>query len=228
MPPGARWWTLGKLRAYAAQSEPFVHIDSDVFLWERLPDRLSGAAVLAQNPERFTVGSGAYRPDLLELAFREADLGLPVEWSWYAAHGGDTAACCGVFGGSDLGFIAHYADAAAGMALRADRARLDLARLGTVGINILVEQYFLSACSAYHALGAERPRAGLAVEYLFPSAGEAYAPEQGGEARFTHLIAAAKRDPVALKRLDRRVQRHHPVQYMRLCRYLARRGPSRG
>src|SRR5690349_4701476 len=34
------WWTLGKLWTYRAQSEPFIHIDSDVFLWKRLPPAL--------------------------------------------------------------------------------------------------------------------------------------------------------------------------------------------
>src|ERR1017187_9186373 len=35
-----RWWALGKLRTYALQTTPFVHIDSDVFLWKPLPDGL--------------------------------------------------------------------------------------------------------------------------------------------------------------------------------------------
>src|SRR5262249_42856235 len=36
------WWALGKLYAYRMQTEPFVHIDSDVFLWRPLsPDPAS-------------------------------------------------------------------------------------------------------------------------------------------------------------------------------------------
>jgi Family of unknown function (DUF6734) len=34
------WWTLGKMMTYRAQAEPFVHIDEDVFLWQRLPREL--------------------------------------------------------------------------------------------------------------------------------------------------------------------------------------------
>jgi hypothetical protein len=44
------WWNLGKIHAYHLQMEPFVHIDSDVFLWKRLPPRLEHADVFAQNP----------------------------------------------------------------------------------------------------------------------------------------------------------------------------------
>jgi hypothetical protein len=30
------WWSLGKIEAYRRQHEPFVHIDTDVFLWKPL------------------------------------------------------------------------------------------------------------------------------------------------------------------------------------------------
>src|SRR5262245_5668599 len=45
------WWNLGKLCAYRAQEEPFLHIDSDVFLWRPLPAETAAGAVIVQNPE---------------------------------------------------------------------------------------------------------------------------------------------------------------------------------
>jgi hypothetical protein len=57
------WWALGKLYAYAAQSQPFIHIDSDVYLWRALPDEIIAAPIFAQNPECFKFGQGCYRPD---------------------------------------------------------------------------------------------------------------------------------------------------------------------
>src|SRR4051794_18448095 len=35
-PSDPGWWALGKLEAYRLQRDPFVHIDTDVFLWKRL------------------------------------------------------------------------------------------------------------------------------------------------------------------------------------------------
>src|SRR5687767_1744547 len=58
------WWALGKLYAYRAQREPFVHIDSDVFLWQRLPPQLEQAPLLAQNPEPFVAGQSYYQPEV--------------------------------------------------------------------------------------------------------------------------------------------------------------------
>src|SRR5437588_499165 len=46
-----RLWMLGKLYAYRAQTEPFVHLDTDVILWKRLPTGVEGAPVFAQNPD---------------------------------------------------------------------------------------------------------------------------------------------------------------------------------
>src|ERR1700733_2703918 len=37
------WWALGKLVAYSLQDQPFVHIDSDVFLWKSLSKEVAEA-----------------------------------------------------------------------------------------------------------------------------------------------------------------------------------------
>ena len=55
------WWMLGKLVAYSQQTVPFVHIDSDVFLWNALPAHVAMAPVFAQNPEQHLAGRD-YRP----------------------------------------------------------------------------------------------------------------------------------------------------------------------
>lgn len=47
----AALFALGKLKLIAEASEPFVYMDTDVFLWKPLPERLLGAPVFAQNIE---------------------------------------------------------------------------------------------------------------------------------------------------------------------------------
>ena len=37
------WWAIAKLHACAAQDAPFLHLDSDVFLWQPLPAALLAA-----------------------------------------------------------------------------------------------------------------------------------------------------------------------------------------
>ena len=55
-----RYWGYTKILAYARQSEPFVYIDSDIYLPRPLPKRLERAALVAQNRE---YGTAYYKND---------------------------------------------------------------------------------------------------------------------------------------------------------------------
>jgi hypothetical protein len=45
-------WSLGKILAYSIQDEPFLHIDSDVFLWKEFPASIESAEVAVQHKEK--------------------------------------------------------------------------------------------------------------------------------------------------------------------------------
>lgn len=214
------FWALGKLYAYRMQERPFVHLDSDVYLWKPLPERLRRAAVFTQNPEPFDLGAFYYRPERVEACLLAEPGGwVPEEWDWYLRSGlplrGD---CCGILGGANLELIRHYAGEAIRMAENpANRAAW--ARLPGRDVDMMVvEQFYLSACVEYHA----RPEGrfpGERMEYLFPGFSEAYAPGAGEEAGFTHLLGQAKFEGALMGRLEARVARDHPEAYERVLRY---------
>lgn len=58
-------WSIHKLHTYVtAEDDPYLHIDSDVFLFEPLPERLLKADLFAQNPESISLyGAIATLPD---------------------------------------------------------------------------------------------------------------------------------------------------------------------
>jgi hypothetical protein len=60
------WWALGKLEAYRRQKSAFIHLDTDVFLWQPLAPEFAGADVIAQNPEFIEVDRGCYCPGEFE------------------------------------------------------------------------------------------------------------------------------------------------------------------
>ena len=212
------WWTLGKLYTYMSQQQPFIHIDNDVFLWKRLPLELSRSPVFAQNPERFTFGEGAYRPDLWEEAVRAVDGELPSEWTWYTHRRGSEAVCCGIVGGCDNEFMAYYADRAIHMVQNAQNKRALVTSTEKLGFNILVEQYFLSACVNYHRLCPQSPFFGIDIKYLFATEEEMTINAE--RAGYTHLIAGSKRNVGIAERLERRVRQDYPDEYQKLTRYL--------
>ena len=145
------WWTTGKLVAISEQDEPFVHLDPDVFMWDRLPPSLTAAPVFTQNPEPYTPGGTYYRPELIESALAVGHgTWLPPEWSWYRRAGVvPRGECCGIVGGQDLAFLHHYAEQ--GLRLIDEPANAARARAARPqDLSITLEQYLLAACIEHH------------------------------------------------------------------------------
>jgi hypothetical protein len=220
-PEDPHWWVLGKLYAYRSQRKPFIHIDNDVFLWKKVSPDITKAPVFAQNPERFSFGQGAYRPDRWEDAVNAAGGFLPCEWTWYTHRRGSEAICCGIVGGCNIEFMGHYAERAIQMIQRNEHNVTSLKPTEKLGCNILFEQYFLSACINYHRLHPESPFYGIDIKYLFDSEEES-AIELNAERRgYTHLVSGAKKNGTLVERLERRVRQEYPDQYRRLTSYLS-------
>jgi hypothetical protein len=214
------WFNLGKLYAYRAQTAPFVHIDNDVFLWKPLPSWTESVPVFAQNPERLSLdGASVYRPEACAAAIRSEGW-LPEEWAWYLAAGGDEAVNCGVLGGSDVSFLAYYADMAIN-AIEHPRNHAPWARLDAkVADGILVEQYFLSACLSYHRERVDSPYKNIRIQYLFDSFASAFDEAQAAILGYTHLIGGAKRNRRLTERLETRVRQDYRDHYKRCLKYL--------
>jgi hypothetical protein len=44
-------WAIPKILTYGKQQTPFIHVDGDVFVFEKFSNELSNARLIAQNPE---------------------------------------------------------------------------------------------------------------------------------------------------------------------------------
>jgi hypothetical protein len=218
----AEWWALGKLYTYRAQTEPFVHLDTDVFLWNGLPKRINTAPVLAQNPEYFPFTGSWYRPEAFDVALKATGGWFPPEWEWFVARCHGEALCCGIVGGTHVPFLNYYADLAIRI-IEEPRNQDAWGLLGSkMGGNMLFEQYFLSACLAYHGHYDESPFHGVHSRCLFNSGVDAFKPDEARQAGYTHLIGQAKENPDLLERLEQRVARSYPEHYRRCIDYLKR------
>ena len=209
------WWAAGKLAAYAEQTEPFVHIDSDVYLWKRLPERMEQASVFAQNPEWLVANESCYDPASLETALRRSpDWWLPVEWHWYRSQEKQQyAPCCGILGGTDTEFLRKYSETALQILRDTRNAKALEAYTEKISQTILIEQYLLGACIDYSR---------MAPEFLFDSTSDAMDEHKTNEAGYTHLIAGAKHEPWISHRLELRVRSEYPEYYERCWDVAAR------
>ncbi|MBD1911929.1 MULTISPECIES: DUF6734 family protein [unclassified Leptolyngbya] len=220
------WWVLGKLWAYRSQSHPFIHVDSDVFLWKALPPDLATAPVLTQNPEYFVFGEHDatcwwYRPEIFDQRVRQTGGWLPDEWHAYLVQRSNRAYCCGIFGGTQVDFIRHYADLALQIATHPRNQAAFEHMDNKPGDCLLIEQYFLAACVNYHRQHPNTPFPGVAMECLFATPESAFSEEQPQQLGYTHLIGNAKHDVAIAHRLEQRVARDYPEQYERCLQYVA-------
>jgi hypothetical protein len=220
------WWALGKLTAYSLQDQPFVHLDTDVFLWQALPDGLAGAPVLAQHPETYHQADDRCGPRIVEDAFARAGVPLPAEWQWSRSRPARhfVQANCGIVGGTQVGFLRGYAQLALDLVLSPRHAAAWAAVPGKAELNTTVEQFLLVACAEYHRSDPASPHRGVYLRYLFPSTGAAFDPARAARLGYTHLLAEAKQDPQVTARLAARVRREDPAFYRRCERVAAAGG----
>ena len=215
------WWALGKFIAYGLQDQPFVHVDTDVFLWKPLPKWVAQSPVFTQCPEFYANGS---KPSLwaIEDAFTRQGTQLPVEWKWARSRGQDyfREENCGILGGTRIDFIRHYSRLALNLALRPENASAWSHLPDKWSHNFTLEQFFLAACVDFHNAHPASEYCGVTVGHLFPSVAEACDINRAARAGFTHLWGGTKTHPAVGKRLEERMRREDP-SYFRLCEKLA-------
>jgi hypothetical protein len=216
------WWVLGKLRAYQAQTKPFIHLDNDVFLWKALPEKVDTASVFTQNSEYFVFGqSSIYRPNIFTQKIMSSQNGwLPNEWKWFLERQGNWGFCCGILGGNHVDFIRHYSSLALKIVENTNN-QIALKNMTDKKIDsILLEQYFLAACLEYHKSEIDPSYKNLYMQCLFESVEDAFNPHKAEEVGYTHLIADAKRDIKLAHRLEQRVSKDFPDLYKKCLHYL--------
>lgn len=196
-------WGVAKVLTYSQQSEPFVHIDADVFLAKPLPERVTRAKLCAQSlesPEEMPQFKGIYA-----LPLQSMRAALP--WLPRSIRGPGPARAaynCGIFGGTDLAAVNTYAREALTLMTCPENVRAWLSIGATPGAcgpyNVVIEQLLLYE---------EAFRLGVPVETLFESIAAAYEPGRAGEVGYAHLmgskVAEPRRTSASLRAACRRV-----------------------
>lgn len=99
------FWALPKIKTYAVQDKPFLHIDGDVFIWEPFPKQILNGEIISQNLEVTT--------EYYQKAWDEISSHLdyiPAEIENYISKTNNFACNMGIFGGNDINFILKYAE----------------------------------------------------------------------------------------------------------------------
>lgn len=98
-------WALSKIKTYSLQTEPFLHIDGDIYLPRPLPERVLNAPLVAQNRE---VGTKYYRQMMDEGVLKFPSIKLPEYIEKGLRENSIASYNMGFFGGTDISFIQKY------------------------------------------------------------------------------------------------------------------------
>lgn len=203
-------WAMAKIYSYSIQQEPFIHLDSDLFLWKALGPEVLNADLVSQNLE---VDLYFYRDILAEIKQHFAY--IPEVLAPVADAGHVYASNAGMLGGRHLPFIRAYCQEAFTFI---GNNRPHLEKVSSFGLNFLVEQCLFH----YMARGQHVP-----VTYFMPDPVDH--PLFQEYVRFTdvpgvamiHTVGAFKRQGFICDQLARRLRRESPAHYYRiigLCR----------
>lgn len=63
----SQWWAFPKIYVYSLQKEPFIHLDNDAYLWDKLKEEMSTYDFISQNLESVHDKSHKYYKDAIRV-----------------------------------------------------------------------------------------------------------------------------------------------------------------
>ena len=197
-------WALAKISTYAMQTEPFLHVDGDIYVPSPLSQEALSAPLIAQNRE---IGTVYYRR-MMENVQRHEEITLPAYITEALRAESVASYNMGMFGGHDLGFIRRYCQEAFSFL---ERNRMNDRSLphSRVCCNILFEQVFFAVLADQE--GREVASVlGRAVRDEGYSGREFCDLSYWSQRPFFHLLGGHKRNPYNVDMLRRTLLRLYP------------------
>ncbi|TRX00372.1 DUF6734 family protein [Flavobacterium gawalongense] len=199
-------WALPKIHSYSQQEKPFLHVDGDVFVWEKFDDNLLQSSLIAQNEDQISDFEITMRS--LETAFtyfpkeiiKERKAKNPIRT--YNA---------GIYGGSDISFFQEYSRKAFEFV---DKNTHNFSKTNIAEFNVIFEQYL------FYCLAKDK---GQPVNVLFSQLFRDNQYKGFGdfdkvpfEKKYLHLFSDYKKSELMCKQLANRLRQDYPIYYYRI------------
>ncbi|WP_281866048.1 DUF6734 family protein [Flavobacterium sp. GSB-24] len=195
-------WAVSKIKVYQMQTEPFLHIDGDVFVWESLNEKFRDAAVLTQNLE-ITASNYAkmwneISPELIY---------MPDEMESYHKRPDNFGCNMGVTGGNDIDFFKEYARISIDFL---DKNRKAWSKINCLNFNLFFEQVL------FYQYAQKRE---AKIDFLFSEVyNDGYYSgfaefQDVPDKKYLHLLGAYKKNPAVCKAMEVYVMKNYPQYY---------------
>lgn len=181
-------WAIPKIYVFSIQEEPFIHIDLDVFIWEKFSDHFLKAPLFAQNFDK----NQDYNIEAILYLEKNKSSDILKKYLNYSDYNSINA---GIIGGTDIEFIKDYSTTALNFIndIEKEWNSNEAAKL-----NFIAEQFFFYQLSLikkkkinflFESVGHENQD--LMKFYLVPSC-----------INYIHLISNAKKNPYACHMIE--------------------------
>jgi len=199
-------WALAKIKTYQIQTEPFLHVDGDVFIWEKFSDELMAANLIAQNIE---TTSDYYRTMWADIRPHLTHLPASMELFDQSVH--NKAYNMGIFGGNNMDFMQKYCAASFAFV---DQNKENFGKVDQFNFNIFFEQVL------FHEMTKIEKQE--VATYIHEDIGDNQYTNFGNfedvphKRTYLHLLGDFKRQLVVCKKMESYVMRNYPEYYKHL------------
>jgi hypothetical protein len=200
-------WALSKIYSYSKQEEPFLHVDSDVFIWQPFNEKLLANGLVAQNLEVSTI----YYESVMRILEKNLKY-FPLEIIEERENNALIYAFnAGILGGSDIGFFKDYTK----KALEFVNKNLDsLSKINVGTFNIFFEQYLFYCLSKKYS-----KKVGVMINDLVGD-NEYVGFDDFSEVpygkKYLHLLGTYKGHKGVCDQMAKRLRRDYPEYYYRI------------
>lgn len=190
-------WAFAKIVSYSIQKKPFVHIDLDVVLWEKIPAHLLKSKIFFQHKDTFEMQPGyKYLVTAVE--------GTTI--SYYCKEKGiKHAHNCGVVGVNDLSLPVKWLAMAKDFIFNESNKHFWNKLENKGQMNYLFEQYFISCICK-----GEKLEPGVLIKNF------SYDSASKPSFKMTHLWGESKKKSVETNRIKSRLKKEFPKIYDRI------------
>lgn len=203
-------WALSKIKTYSLQTEPFLHIDGDIYLPCPLPERVLNAPLVAQNRE---IGTIYYR-HMMDHVLKMENLELPDYVMKGLKEDSIASYNMGVFGGTDITFIHEYCNEVLQF-INKNRINDFRCRNSRVDCNVFFEQV-LFAVLADHRKREITDVLGRAMQDEGYTVHEFCNLDNYEEGYFFHLLGGHKKNVHVVPMLESAIIRMYPELYKQI------------
>lgn len=213
-------WALAKVYSYSIQQEPFIHVDNDIFIWEKFPNNIEKATLCCQNIEqlsndyiegmRLVKNHISYSGSIFEKLISSNDL-FP---NYYAVN-------AGILGGNNVNFINSYAKYIIDFY---NSHKQEFKNIGeSVGLlNIIIEQLSFGILSKEKDIKIDCLKQIANFDELINNIIDIYSAPI--KTKYVHCLGNIKKDEFIAQQIEFHLKSQFPFYYDRIVNYCIRNG----